>query len=126
MSKSRILKKKKAQARAIWLADHLGCIKRGTLVEYFKKHPKELSKVQSVSRSQHYASRSVNLLKRDIKTNYHHPGFDTESKYTNWVIHQLENGDFGIYLKYKKMHYVIAAECELQNIPQAIPNPFKN
>lgn len=126
MSKGRILKKKFIQARSIWLVDHLGCIKRGTLVEYFKKHPKDFSRVAKMSRRLKYKDALVNLVRRDIRANYRHPGFDTELKYTNWVIHQIEHGDFRIYLKYKKMHYIIAAECELQNIPQVIPNPFKN
>lgn len=125
MSKSRILKKKFIQARSIWLVDHLGCIKRGTLVEYFSRHPKDFSRVVKMSRRLKYKDSVVDLVRRDIRTNYHHPDFNLEERYTNWVVHQIEHGDFRIYLKYKKMHYVIAAECELHNIPQTIPNPYE-
>ena len=125
MSKSRILKKKFIQARSVWLVDHLGCIKRGTLVEYFSRHPKDFSRVARMSRRLKYKDAMVNLVRRDIRTNYHHIGFNLEERYTNWTIHQIEHGDFRPYLKYKKMKYVIAPECELQNIPQVIPNPYK-
>ena len=89
----RMLKKKNTLNRAKYIADKIGVIECGVWVEYFKKHPTDLPKVLKRLCSQRYKS----CLKRDIRTNYHNPSFD--SKYCDWVIWQLENGYFGRYVK---------------------------
>ena len=89
----RMLKKKNAFNRAKYIADKIGTIERGVWVEYFKKHPTDLPKVLKRLCSQRYKS----CLKRDIRTNYHNPSFD--SKYCDWTIYQIENGYFGQYVR---------------------------
>ena len=70
--KNRILKKKNTLNRAKFIADKIGVIERGVWVEYFKKHPTDLSKVMKRIGSQNFKR----TLKRDIHSNYHNPSFN--------------------------------------------------
>ena len=47
--KYRIKKKKNTLSRAKFIADKIGTIERGIWVEYFKKHPTDLSRTQSAT-----------------------------------------------------------------------------
>lgn len=60
--KYRILKKKNTISRAKFIANKIGVIERGVWVEYFKKHPTDLSKVMKRIGSQNFKR----TLKRDI------------------------------------------------------------
>ena len=113
--KYRILKKKNTLNRAQYIADKIGVIKRGIWVEYFKKHPKDLSKVLKKLRLQAYKS----LLKYDIRENYHNPCFN--QKWCDWSIWQLENGYFG---KYVKLDILNRLNYELACIPIFKNNPY--
>lgn len=62
-------------------------------MEYFKKHPKDLSKVLKRIKLQNYKS----LLKYDIRKNYRSLSFN--QKQCDWTVWQLENGYFGKYVK---------------------------
>ena len=111
----RMLKKKNTLNRAQFIADKIGVIERGVWVEYFKKHPTDLPKVLKRLCSQRYKS----CLKRDVRTNYHNPSFN--SKYCDWVIWQLENGYFGRYVKLdilNKLNYSLSC------IPISKINPY--
>lgn len=113
--KYRILKKKNTLSRAKFIADKIGVIERGVWVEYFKKHPTDLSKVMKRISSQ-YCKR---ILKRDIRSNYHNPSFN--QNYCNWVISQLENGCFQEYSKLNLMGRLIYG---LPDIPLKKINPY--
>lgn len=113
--KYRLLKKKNDYARCQYIADKLGCIERGILVEYFKKRPTDLKKVIKRIYSKRYRS----ILKKDIRSNYHNPKFN--QRYCNWVVFQLESGYF---LQYVKLSFFDRINYNLTDLPLFESNPF--
>ena len=113
--KYRILKKKNTLSRAKFIADKIGVIERGVWVEYFKKHPTDLSKVMKRISSQNFKR----TLKRDIHSNYHNSSFNQD--YCNWVIYQLENGCFH---EYSKLSLIGRLNYSLLDIPINNLNPY--
>ena len=113
--KYRILKKKNTLDRAKFIADKIGTIERSILVEYFKKHPTDLSKVMKRIDSQHYK----HILKKDIRLNYRNPSFN--QTYCNWVIFQLENRNF---CQYAKLSLIERLNYNLSYLPLNKENPY--
>jgi len=114
--KYRILKKKNCLARCKYLADKIGTIQRGYLVKYFKRHPKDLSKVLKFLTSDRYKS----ILKRDLRNNYVNLAFN--QKECEWVIWQLTNGYFLPYIREKNQ--ILRIGWDLRFIPIFKRNPY--
>lgn len=113
--KYRIKKKKNTLSRAKFIADKIGTIERGIWVEYFKKHPTDLSKVIKRIGSQH----CKHILKKDVRSNYHNPSFN--QNYCNWVIFQLENGCF---CQYTKLGLIERLNYNLSHLQINKENPY--
>jgi len=113
--KYRLLKKKNTFNRAQYIADKIGVIERGIWVEYFKKHPKDLSKVLKKIQSQNCKS----ILKHDVRKNYHNPCFN--QRQCDWTVWQIENGYFG---KYVKLNILDRLNYGLACIPIFEKNPY--
>lgn len=113
--KYRILNKKNNLARCKYLADKIGTIRRGYLVKYFKRHPKDLPKVLRFV-SERYKS----ILKRDLRNNYINPAFN--QKECEWVIWQLTNGYFLPYIREKNQ--ILRIGWDLRFVPIFERNPY--
>ncbi len=100
----RQIKKNSKNARCQFIADKIGTIQRGVWVKYFQRYPKDLSTVVSFlkkaeKQSTHRPQLYIPTLKKDLRSNYCNPGFD--SKNCEYVIWQLRNWSFLEYMRFR-------------------------